>query len=109
AHVDPQTGQQSVRLTRDGRLMVAGDGTLTNAAGHKLLDPNDQPIRLDPGVAVTVTADGRLLQNNAEAGRLQLAVVENPGGLEKIGGNLFAFTGSDPRNPDPAVQPVLHV
>ncbi len=94
---DPHTGQTQVRLTRDGRLMVDGRGYLVTAAGHRVLDPDDQPIRLAPDAKVTVTADGRIQQDGGDAARLQVATVADPQSLKKAGGNLFAFAGGDPR------------
>ena len=94
---DPTTGQQSVQLTRDGRLTVSGDGYLTTMAGQRILGPGDQPIAVAPGVEVTLTDQGHVQQNGATVAELQVATVNDPASLRKTGRNLFAFTGSDPR------------
>jgi flagellar basal body rod protein FlgG len=96
--VDPQTGTESVRLTRDGRLAVSGEGYLTTTAGHRLLNPADQPIPVAPNAEVTIADDGRVMQNGAAVGQLQVATVTNTAALEKAGANLFAFAGA-PGNP----------
>ncbi|MEM8738207.1 MAG: flagellar hook-basal body protein [Planctomycetota bacterium] len=100
-HTDPETGEAGVQLTRDGRLAVDGQGRLVTVAGHRVLGPGDQPITLAPDAPVTLTADGRIQQNGADVARLQIATVANPEALEKQGQNLFAFTGADPRTPNP--------
>ncbi|MEM9913826.1 MAG: flagellar hook-basal body protein [Planctomycetota bacterium] len=105
--VNPQTGQTDLRLTRDGRLAVDGQGFVVTATGHRVLGNNDQPIAVEPGVKVTVTPDGRLQQNGADVAQLQVATVNNTDQLEKVGANLFAFNGADPRTQNP--QPNLRV
>lgn len=99
-HVDPQSGEASARLTRDGRLAVSGEGFLVNATGHRVLGPGDQPIALSANAATTVTPDGRLQQNGADVGVLQVATVNDTDRLEKTGANLFTFAGPDPRTPN---------
>ncbi|MEM9417944.1 MAG: flagellar hook basal-body protein [Planctomycetota bacterium] len=95
--VNPQTGETSVRLTRDGRLAIDSQGYVVTATGHRVLNGSDQPIAVEPGVKVTISPDGRLQQNGADVGQLQVATVSNTDQLQKAGGNLFAFTGNDPR------------
>jgi flagellar basal body rod protein FlgG len=96
--LDPEAGQFAVRLTRDGRLGVNGDGFLVNASGHRVLDAGDQPIAVTPGVEVTLAADGRVMQNGTAVAEIQVATVNDTSALEKAGGNLFAFVGNDPRS-----------
>lgn len=95
--VNPQTGSTDIRLTRDGRLAVDGQGYVVTATGHRVLGNNDQPIAVEPGVKLTITPDGRLQQNGADVAQLQVATVNNTDQLEKAGANLFAFKGNDPR------------
>ncbi|MEM7625089.1 MAG: flagellar hook basal-body protein [Planctomycetota bacterium] len=97
---DPQTGEASVKLTRDGRLAISAQGFLVNTAGHRVLGPGDQPIALSPNANTTILPDGRIQQNGADVGALQVATVNNPQSLKKTGANLFAFTGDDPRTPN---------
>ncbi|MEM1108317.1 MAG: flagellar hook-basal body complex protein [Planctomycetota bacterium] len=96
--IDPNTGEASVRLTRDGRLGVDGHGFVVTATGHRVLGNNDRPISVQPGVKLTVTGDGRLQQDGSEVGQLQVATVADTTQLQKAGANLFAFAGNDPRS-----------
>lgn len=104
--VDPETGVAGVRLTRDGRLAVDGQGYLVNATGHRVLGNNDQPIAVEPNAKITITPDGRLQQNGGDVAQLQIARVNDTAQLEKAGANLFAFKGNDPRvaNPNPTLR-----
>jgi len=91
---DPQTNQLAVRLTRDGRLMRNHDGDLVTASGgHRLLDANDQPIRLPDAAPFSVRPDGMVMQNDEEIAQLQITGVSNLNRLVKQGSNLFAFNG----------------
>lgn len=96
---DPTTGQPATRLTRDGRFNVGVDGRLVTMTGHTVLGPDDQPINAAPGVPVTLTDDGRVVQEGTDVGRIQITAVSDLAGLEKAGANLFAFRGDDVRVP----------
>jgi len=52
-----------------------------------------------PGVPVTLSDDGRVVQNGAPVGQIQITAVSDLAGLEKAGANLFAFKGDDIRVP----------
>ena len=95
--IDPATGNTQVKLTRDGRLAVSGDGFLVTATGHRVLDAADQPIALAPDTAVTLTPTGQVQQDGNTLAQLQVAAVDNPQALTKTGANLFQFAGNDPR------------
>ncbi len=91
------SGQQEVRLTRDGRFSRSPQGILVKAtSGETVLDTQDQPITLGPGQA-EITADGRVLSGGQEVGRLQVARVANLDGLVKDGLTLLRMTGPDAR------------
>ena len=94
-HVDAE-GNASVRLTRDGRLMIDAQGFVVTATGHRVLGPGDGPIAVDPTAELTIARDGSLMQNGGAVGQLQVAAAD-PYALEKTGSNLFAFRGGDPR------------
>jgi flagellar basal-body rod protein FlgG len=87
------------------------DGTLAfTRAGNFRVDATNRLVTqrgelLEPGITlpadttdVTIQADGTLLAKVAgrdtpqEAGRIDLALFANPGGLEAVGGNLFVQT-----------------
>lgn len=79
-----------LRLTRDGRMAVSTDGILVTAAeGRPVLGTNDEAISIDPGATITIDATGRILQNDAEVGRIALVTVSEPDRLVKQGNGLF--------------------
>jgi flagellar basal-body rod protein FlgF len=83
-----------LRFTRDGRLTLNESGELTSAAnGVRVLDVNDQPIRLSRGGNIKVAGDGTIVQNGATVARLQIASVADKSTLSKAGDNLMKFTG----------------
>jgi flagellar basal-body rod protein FlgF len=76
-----------VALTRAGHLAVDGSGRLL-AAGHPVLDEEKKPIILPPGTTPSIEADGRVLANGAEIGRLGVFKVEGP--VNRLGTQLLS-------------------
>jgi flagellar basal-body rod protein FlgF len=108
AVTDPTSGEQAVRLTRDGRFSVNAEGELVLPSGHKVLDDADQPIIIDRNAPFSINGAGRILQNGAEVARLQVTHVEQLDQLTKAGQNLFTYPdGSDLRTilENPTVKP----
>jgi flagellar basal-body rod protein FlgF len=53
--------QQGTQYTRDGRLQVSADGTLTDSGGRPVLDPDGTPIQLPSAyTAVEIRGDGSI-------------------------------------------------
>ncbi len=83
--------------TRDGAFQLNSNGQMVTSAGYTV-----QPGITIPAAArsVTVAKDGTVaitLQGQAQpqtVGQLQVATFVNPGGLDPLGGNLFAETAS---------------
>lgn len=83
--------------TRDGAFQLNSNGQLVNSAGYTV-----QPGITIPAAArsVTVAKDGTVaitLQGQPQpqtVGQLQIATFVNPGGLDPMGGNLFAESAS---------------
>ena len=91
-----QTGQSAVRLTRDGRFSRNDQGYLvTIAGGHRVLNTNDQPIRIDGDAPVTIDKSGRVLQQGGAIAQLQVTSVTDTDRLVKEGQNLFRFEGQE--------------
>ncbi len=78
--------------TRDGGFHRNANGDLVNASGYYLADG----INIQQGAEVSIGPDGtvttRIGETTTNAGQIQLASFPNPGGLEAVGGNLFAET-----------------
>lgn len=95
---DPATGEKGVRLTRDGRLSRNATGVLVNSgSGFPVLDTSDQPIQLRSDATATIDRTGRVIQNGEVVGQLQVTGVNSTAALRKLGNNLFAWEGQDPR------------
>ncbi len=102
-------GQQSIRLTRDGRLSRDPDGYLVTAAGnHRLLDTHDRPIQLGLTGPMKIDPAGRVIQDGETIAQIQVTGVNDLTSLRKQGSSLFAWTEkSDPRiaPSDPTIKP----
>jgi flagellar basal body rod protein FlgG len=83
-------GKDSIRFTRDGRLTLnpAGDLVLS-ATGMRVLDVNDQPIRLNRNAKVQINGDGQITQNNVPVAQIQVSSVADTSGFIKDGNNLL--------------------
>ena len=95
-------GQQSLRLTRDGRFQINARGELTLPTGHRVLGGNDQPITVSPTAGeARIQPDGRITQNGETVGRVQVVRVDDTASLKKAGAGLFRMAGGDLRRPEP--------
>lgn len=83
--------------TRDGRFSIDASGQLVTRDGYPVLG-GGSPIQLDPNVPdVGIARDGSITQSGAIVGTLDTVAFDTPGGLEKIGDNLWKGTGQAPR------------
>jgi len=87
----------STSYTRDGGFQLNASGDLVTSAGYTVVGP----VRIPPEArTITISKDGQVsvsLPNNPTpqpAGQIQVASFANPGGLEPLGGNLFAETAA---------------
>ena len=95
------------RLTRNGQFAVDSTGhlILSNARGERVLDVEQQPIRLGPGGNVWVGKDGTITQHERPVARLGVFDVADPSRVAKQGGALLNHGGQDLR---PATAATLH-
>ena len=78
------------RYTRNGHFRLDAEGQLVTTAGHRVLDVDGRPISFDPETnGIKVRADGSLLVDDEEQGRLQIAAFPNEQLLRKVSGNLY--------------------
>lgn len=83
--------------TRDGALQLDANGQMVTSAGYTVQPGITIPAN---AASVTVAKDGTVsvsIKGQAApqtVGQIQLATFVNPGGLDPLGGNLFAETAS---------------
>jgi flagellar basal-body rod protein FlgF len=65
-------GADGPLLTRNGRIVVTGDGRLTTPQGFELATVEPKRIRLQPGVPFSVDPDGTVRQDDAAVGKLRV-------------------------------------
>jgi len=86
------------RYTRDGRLLQDPEGTLRHAtSGGAVLDAAGQPVVVDRNRPVKISADGTILQGDAEVARLGIVDFADRNRLEKTGDNLLIGEAAGPR------------
>jgi flagellar basal-body rod protein FlgG len=86
-----------IAYTRAGNFSVDNVGNLVTSDGNPLqpaitIPPDALTITVGNDGTVSVTEPGQ--QQPAQVGTIQLATFQNPGGLNSLGQNLFATTGS---------------
>ncbi len=85
----------STAYTRDGSFGLNAEGEVVTGNGSRLDPPVQVPAN---ATSVNVTRDGAVLATvpgnvaPREVGRLEVFQFQNPGGLEALGGNLYAPT-----------------
>jgi flagellar hook protein FlgE len=91
--------QESAYLTRAGNFTVDTNRNLVNADGMLVLSSDGEPIVIPEEVtAFSISQDGTIIAVNADGTsaptdfKVGVVKVANPGGLEKIGGNLYRVT-----------------
>jgi flagellar basal-body rod protein FlgF len=79
-----------MRLTRDGRFTLDGQGRLVSVvSGMPAAGTDGRPIKLDPNYPVTVMGDGAIFQGGVETARLEFVEVHARDALTKIGSGQF--------------------
>jgi flagellar basal body rod protein FlgG len=85
------------RFTRSGNFHVAQNGTLVTQDGDTLLDPLRKPIKVDPtSTAVSIGADGSVVDQGVSVGQLSVVKFKHPEALEREGALLYKAIGGDP-------------
>lgn len=94
-------------LSRAGNFTLDANRQLVNGDGLFVLDVGGAPIVLDEEVtAFSISQDGTIIgvtaDGQVEVAQIGVAQVVNPGGLEKLGGNLYRMTVN--ANPDGEIE-----
>jgi flagellar hook protein FlgE len=97
--ISPSSDAETAYLTRAGNFMIDANRNLVNGDGMYVLDADGGIIELEEGItAFSIAQDGEIIAVNADGTsegtdiRIGVVKVTNPGGLEKIGGNLYRST-----------------
>lgn len=97
--VKPTTDQEVPYLTRAGNFTLDANRQLVNSDGMFVISSEGEPITLGEEVtAFSIASDGSIISVSAdgtsEPTGFQIGVVKvtNPGGLEKVGGNMYRMT-----------------
>ncbi len=92
-----------IRLTRNGALHMNAEGVLVDGNGNPVLGEGGQGITLNPnGPAVSIGADGTVMQGRETVGKLSVVDVTDKALLMKEGANFFTGRGGK----TPPVTPV---
>lgn len=104
--VAPDQDGEAVYLTRAGNFTLDANRNLVNPEGMYVLGSDGGIIQLEEEVvAFSIAINGEIVaidqDGNAEELGIQIGVVQvtNPGGLEKIGGNLYRGTPNADEQP----------
>lgn len=98
--IRPSEDVEDVLLTRAGNFMLDAEGNLVTSNGMFVLSSDGDIIQLDPEevISFSIAQDGEIIavdaEGNAEGLDIRIGVVKvtNPGGLEKVGSNLYRGT-----------------
>ncbi|MBW4330455.1 flagellar hook basal-body protein [Stakelama sp. CBK3Z-3] len=94
-YLSVETPEGGVAYTRAGYLKVAEDGTLTNAAGMRLLGEGGRPITVpveDAG-RLSIADDGTIKGPNGELGRVAVTMFDNEASVDPRGDGMFTGQG----------------
>ncbi|MDX8046943.1 flagellar basal body rod protein FlgG [Gracilibacillus sp. S3-1-1] len=83
--------------TRAGNFYLDDDGNLVNPDGYYVLDTDGDRIEIpNEARSLSITADGTINYNDEDGlntdNQIGLSLFSNPGGLEKVGSNLYSAT-----------------
>ena len=95
-----QDGDQTM-YTRDGRFMIAQDGTtlVTASSEVPVLDSEGNTISLLPGIEPVIDRNGFISQDGQAIARIGTVKFEDTGALKKVGANMYQ---ADPAQAMPA-------
>ncbi len=82
--------------TRDGQFSLDAEGQIVTRSGAPVMGEGG-PITLNPtGGPISVSREGSISQDGQVAGKLKVVNFKTPGGLEKVGDNLWRATDEQP-------------
>lgn len=85
-------GPQSELYTRNGGFRLSPAGRLETQEGYAVRAPNGQPIQINPGRPVEITATGEIRQDGQPVAQLDVVTFPQPQSLDKQAGTYFRLT-----------------
>ena len=77
-------------FTRNGSFHLSPQGQLETSDGHAILDPNGNPIVLDPSLPVSITPQGAISQDGQDVAQIDVVSFKDQSALAKRGSAYFA-------------------
>lgn len=105
-----QLPEGTVGYTRNGKWDLDANGHLVTSDGYLVLGSDHRPIQITDSIRkedLFISTEGRLIaypndpSKTRMAGQIGLAVVQNPGELRRLGGNVFQSANPVPFIHDP--------
>ena len=82
--------------TRNGNFQISKDGALVTTEGYPVRRvPDGKAIQMDPSKPVEISKDGMVRQQGQEIAQIELADMDSPDSLSKLGSMYFQL--SDPK------------
>lgn len=100
-----QLADGSVGYTRNGKFDLDAAGNLVTAEGDRVLGANQQPIQITGSVDkedLSIDSEGRIIAYPNDpskmrvAGQIGIVLAQNPGDLQRSGGNVYHTTNPLP-------------
>jgi flagellar basal-body rod protein FlgG len=80
------------KLTRAGNFNLDKDGYLVTKDGEKVLDINDNPIKIPPNAkTITIDNDANIYVDKRKITTLKIVSIDNLKTLKKVGSNMWDF------------------
>jgi len=84
-----QVGDE-VRYTRNGHLQLDAEGELSTSTGYAVLDIDQRPIEIPPGVdGITISPDGTVSGGDGPLARIGMVAFDNPLDMERAPDSLY--------------------
>lgn len=86
--------------TRDGRFTMNSNGEIVTRSGHVVTGSGGAIVINPEAGPIAIGKNGSITQDGQTIGKFDVVAFEHPGGLEKMGDNLWKATDEAPREPE---------
>ncbi len=98
-----QLSDGTVGYTRNGKWDLDANGSIVTSDGYRVLGADGKPIQITDSIRkedLEITSDGQIIvqtgNQSRAAGRIGVAIVQNPFELRRLGGNVYQSAGPLP-------------